>query len=74
MLDIPMTNFAEKLLATSDECTSVLDHLENGPSLVADVLEQVGDERRDTMLRTLGWLAKADLIRIEDLPVWDRDS
>jgi hypothetical protein len=69
MLAQPMTNFALQVLGTEDECAWVLDRLGNGPQAVGELLAEQRAERRQTLLRTMGWLAKTDLIRVEGLEV-----
>lgn len=69
LLEIPMMNFAKVLMASPQECEAVLRRLGEGVCRVADLLEDVAEEQHGKILRTLGWLAKADLIRIEDLAV-----
>lgn len=69
MLAQPLTNFAGRVLGTEVECAWVVDRLSAGPLAVRELLEACSVERRPTMLRTLGWLAKCDLVCVDGLEV-----
>lgn len=64
-----MTTLAAPLLVPQSERDALLVRLAQGCCTVAQVLEDVPDGQREMMLRTLGWLVKMDLIRVDRLPL-----
>lgn len=69
-----MNTFAAELLASGDERDAVLRHLaDTGPCAVRDLLALFPGARAGRVHRTLGWLAKYGLVRI-DAPVVRRDG
>lgn len=70
VLKMPMMRFASSMLLPKAECTALLARLGKGACRVSDLLEGSTSEAHDhTLLRTLAWLAKADLIRVDGLTV-----
>jgi glycosyltransferase involved in cell wall biosynthesis len=52
------------VLASRDETKAMLSHAAKGPSPVAEFLKLFAPERRIVVHRSLGWLAKAGLLRV----------
>jgi len=70
VLKMPMMRFASSMLASKAECAALLARLGKGECRVSELLEEDSPEDRvHTLLRTLAWLAKADLIRVDGLTV-----
>lgn len=69
LIDSPIAGFGNSVLSPEDDCEAMLASLKQGPQQVVHVLNHVADERRATALRTLGWLAKFGVIRVEGLYV-----
>ena len=63
-----MNTFALHILCQEQERAALIEAVDQeGPILVGDLLERVPAERQAIVLRTLGWLAKMDVIRVAGL-------
>ena len=63
-----MNALALHLLCQEQDRAALIEFVDQeGPVLVGDLLERVPAERHAIVLRTLGWLAKMDLIRVAGL-------
>ena len=69
---MPMNGFAAHLLCSEQERVALIDAIaDEAPLLVGDLLERVTPDRRAIYRRTLGWLAKMDVIRVPGLRAAD---
>jgi hypothetical protein len=60
-----LTGLGAGLLSSEGEISAALAHLKRaGPCRVSALLKQLPRARRDLMYRTLGWMAKTDLVAI----------
>jgi alpha-maltose-1-phosphate synthase len=65
---MPMNGFSAHLLCSEQERAVLIDAIaDEAPVLVGDLLERVAPDRRAVYRRTLGWLAKMDVIRVPGL-------
>ncbi len=63
---LAISNFATAIMASNEEVDAVLTHVgRHGPVPVAELLEQVPEERHGALLRSLGWLVKTGLVQIQ---------
>ncbi len=66
MFSSPLINYVGTpfLLSTKEECQAALAQLADGPRPIAELLDLVDYERRYILNRSLGWLAKANLVQV----------
>ncbi len=65
---LPMNSFALPLLLSASERKTLLEAIANQVRVqIGDLVDHVPRERQAAFYRTLGWLAKMDLIRLEGL-------
>jgi hypothetical protein len=60
-----LTNYHVQVLAPKAECARILQLLARGPCTVREILDHCAGQRSDSLWRTLGWLAKCNLIQVE---------
>jgi len=60
--ELRMVRFANAIVFNDSECRAVLQHLENGPASVQDLLQHVPFQRRRMVSRSLVWLAKLHIV------------
>jgi alpha-maltose-1-phosphate synthase len=65
---MPMNRFASCVACSEEEVSALVDVIaDEAPVLIGDLLERVPTVNRPIYFRTLGWLAKMDVIRITGL-------
>jgi glycosyltransferase involved in cell wall biosynthesis len=63
---LKISNFADSIMASIQEVDAVLAHVsKHGPVRVADLLALVPADRQGAVYRSLGWLVKTGLVRIQ---------
>ena len=66
-VQLKMVSFAKEILGSEKELLRILDHLERSGPLPAKALsDQVSRDRRRAIVRTVLWLAKHGLVRIDE--------